>query len=94
MKVGLLTLYLRLPAILSLKEKRSIVKTLLTDVQRFGAALAAAEVSDLDNRHQAVIRVAHVSNDSRRTTSVLTKLRSRLEHQKDYILERYELEIL
>ena len=94
MKVGLVTLYLRLPAMTSLKEKRSALRMLLTDIERRGPAFAAAEVDQLDDRELATVRVAHVSNDVRHTTSVLTKLCSRLEHRKDWTLEHYDLEIL
>ena len=94
MKVGLLTLQFHLPVVDSLKEKRSVVKKLLSDIQRLGPAFAAAEVAEMDNPRRVTLRVAHVSNDPRHTTSVLTKLRAQLENRKDCVLERFELETL
>jgi uncharacterized protein YlxP (DUF503 family) len=94
MKVGLLTLQFHLPIVDSLKGKRSVVKKLLSDIQRLGPAFAAAEVAEMDNPRRATLRVAHVSNDPRHTTSVLTKLRAQLENRKDCVLERFELETL
>lgn len=94
MKVGLLTLQFHLPVVDSLKRKRSVVKKLLSDIQRLGPAFAAAEVAEMDNPRRVTLRVVHVSNDPRHTTSVLTKLRTRLENQRDYILEHFDLETL
>jgi uncharacterized protein YlxP (DUF503 family) len=94
MKVGLLTLQFHLPIVDSLKGKRSVVKKLLSDIQRLGPAFAAAEVAEMDNPRRVTLRVAHVSNDPRHTTSVLTKLRAQLENRKDCVLERFELETL
>jgi len=94
MKVGLLTLQFHLPVVDSLKEKRSVVKKLLSDIQRLGPAFAAAEVAEMDNPRRVTLRVAHISNDPRHTTSVLTKLRAQLENRKDCVLERFELETL
>jgi len=94
MIVGLLTLYLHLPAIESLKGKRSIVKGILAKVDRRGPAFAVAEVADLDDLKRATIRVAYLSNDSHHANSVLSRLRTTLETGKGYIVEDYDLEIL
>lgn len=94
MKVGLLTLRLRFPAVSSFKEKRSIVKGIIAEVEHCGPAFAAAEVKDLDARERATIRIAHLSNDPRYTDSALTQLRATLELGKDYTVESYEMEIL
>ena len=94
MTVGLLTLHFHLPAIESLKEKRSVVKGILADVDRRGPAFAVAEIDDLDVLNRATIRVAYLSNDSHHTDSVLTRLRTALEAGKGYIVEDYDLEIL
>lgn len=94
MKVGLLTLYLHLPATGSLKEKRSVIKRILAEVDRRGPAFAVAEVENLDDLGRATIRIAHLANDPRYTDSALTQLRTALELGKDYALEGYDLEIL
>ena len=52
MKAGILTLRCRLHCIESLKQKRSVVKRLLAEIERCGSAFAASEVGDqerLDN---------------------------------------------
>jgi len=94
MKVGLLTLYLHLPATGSLKEKRSVIKRILAEVDRRGPAFAVAEVENLDDLGRATIRIAHLANDPRYTDSALTQLRTTLEFGKDYAVEGYDLEIL
>jgi len=94
MKIGLLTLCFHLPAIGSLKEKRSIVKGIIADVNRRGAAFAVAEVDHLDDLDHATIRIAYLSTDPHHADSVLTRLRSALEAGKGYIVEDYDMEIL
>ena len=94
MTVGLLTLRLHLHAIGSLKQKRSIVKAILAEVDRRGPAFAVAEVADLDDLNHATLRVAYLSNDPHHTDSVLAQLRTSLEVGKDYVVEDFDLEIL
>ncbi len=94
MTVGLLTLHFHLPAIESLKEKRSIIRGILADVDRRGPSFAVAEVDDLDVLDRATIQVAYLSDDPRHTDSVLTRLRTKLEAGKGYVVEDYNLEIL
>jgi len=94
MKVGLLTLRLHLPNTSSLKEKRSIVKGILADVERRGTAFAAAEVAELDTVDRATIRIAHVSNDPRHTDSALAQVLRALERGREYTVEASEEEIL
>ena len=94
MKVSLLTLHLFFPATRSLKDKRSIVKRILAEVDGRGAAFAAAEIGDLNDRERAAIRIAHLSGEPRYSDSVLTQLRERLESGRDYVLESYEMELL
>jgi len=94
MKVGLLTLELRLPGVGSLKEKRSIIRGLIATVERHGAAFGAAEVADLDARDRATIRIAHLSNDPQYTDAVLRQLQMTLEDGRGYLVEEAKLEIL
>jgi uncharacterized protein YlxP (DUF503 family) len=94
MKVGLLTLRFHLPKIQSIKEKRSIVKGILAEVERRGPAFACAEVEDLDLLDRATIRIAHLSNDPRHTDSTLAQLRSSLEQKRGYVLEGFDVEIV
>ena len=64
MIVGVMTAQLSLQGITSLKEKRSIVKSLIGRLQsRFN--ISVAEVDHQDSKSVAVLGVAVVSNDSR-----------------------------
>ncbi len=64
MLVGVMTAQLHLGPINSLKEKRSVVKSLIGRLKsRFNVSVA--EVDHQDNKSSAVIGVAIVSNDSR-----------------------------
>ncbi len=94
MKVGLLTLKLRLPAVTSLKEKRSILHGLITEIERRGPAFAVAEVAHLDARDCATIRVAHLSNDPRYTDAALRRTQMAVESGRGYVIEEAKLEIL
>ncbi|UCF00078.1 MAG: DUF503 domain-containing protein [Planctomycetota bacterium] len=63
MIVGVLTAQLHLNGLTSLKEKRSIIKSLLSRLKsRFN--VSASEVDHQDNKTSAVIAMATVSNDT------------------------------
>lgn len=94
MKVGLLTLKLRLPAVMSLKEKRSILHGLIAEIERRGPAFAVAEVAHLDVHDRATIRVAHLSNDPRYTDAALRRVQMVVEGGRGYLVEEAKLEIL
>jgi len=94
MNVGLATLQFRLYSVDSIKEKRSIVKRLLADVQRRGPAFAACEMNDQDDLRRLTLRVAHLSNDARFTESVLTRLRVEFERGDGYEMAESHIEIL
>lgn len=94
MKAGLLTLRFHLPRVQSLKEKRSIIKAILAEIERRGTAYAAAEVEDLDRLDRATIQVAHVSNDAQRTDAAMTQIRNALELRRDFALESFDAEIV
>lgn len=64
MVVGVLTAHLYMQGITSLKEKRSIVKSLVGRLKsRFNVSIA--EVDHQDEKRSAVIAMAMVSNDTR-----------------------------
>lgn len=94
MNVCLATLRFRLYSVDSIKEKRSIVKRLLADVQRRGPAFAACEMSDQDDLRRLTICVAHLSNDPRFTESVLTRLLADLERGDRYEMAESRIETL
>jgi len=93
MNVGLATLRFRLYAVGSIKEKRSIVKRLLADVQRRGAAFAASEADDQDDLRRLTLCVVHLSNSPHFTESVLARLGAELERGDGYEMVESRIEI-
>ncbi len=93
MRVGLLSLSLHLVGVNSLKEKRSILKRVVADVGRT-PYLAIGEVGAHDDLHRAELRIAHVTNDPRRTQSVLMKWARALEREDRIDVETVDVEIL
>lgn len=85
---------LELEAVFSLKEKRSIVKSILKRLpQKFNVAVA--EVDQLDVWRSAVIALVTVGNDAARLHSQLQKAVTWLEdHRPDVPIADYEIEIL
>lgn len=64
MLIGVMTAYISLPGVTSLKGKRSVVKSLIGRLKsRFNISIS--EVEQQDNRSGAVIGIALVSNESR-----------------------------
>ena len=64
MIVGVMTVQLHMHGINSLKEKRSIVKSIIGRLKsRFNISIA--EVDHQDNKQSASLAIAHVSNDAR-----------------------------
>jgi len=93
MNVGLATYRFRLYAVQSLKEKRSIVRRLVADVRRRGAAFAACEAGDHDDLRRLTLCVAHVSNDPRLSTAALATLQGELERGDGYEIAESRIEI-
>ena len=73
MRVGLLRARLLLRESRSLKDKRSVVKSIKGKLKsKFN--ISVAEIGSLDDRQIAEIGVAFVSNESRFAESVLSKV--------------------
>jgi uncharacterized protein YlxP (DUF503 family) len=73
MMVGVLTAQLHLQGVSSLKEKRSIVKSLIGRLKsRFNVSVS--EVDHQDSKTSAVIGIAAVSNNSRFVNEQLDKI--------------------
>jgi uncharacterized protein YlxP (DUF503 family) len=70
MWVGALEFDLRLGAVHSLKEKRSVVRPLIAEVRR-KFSISVAEVDHLDLHRRAGVGVAVVSSDRARVVEVL-----------------------
>ena len=94
MKVGILTIKLRLPENLNLKGKRQVVKSIVQRVRdRYNVSIA--EVEDQDLWQLATLGVASVANSGPYVNECLSKVvdfiaRSHLEAE----LLDYEIEIL
>ena len=64
MIIGIMTAHISIPGATSLKDKRSVVKSLIGRLKsRFNISIS--EVDEQDNRGRAVIGIAIVCNDSR-----------------------------
>jgi len=87
MHVGVCRIKLRLPENQSLKGKRQVLKSITTRVRnKFNVSVA--EVDDQDLWQLATIGICCVSNDSRQTNEVLSKV-------VDFVIGgRFEAEIL
>ncbi|UCG55046.1 MAG: DUF503 domain-containing protein [Dehalococcoidia bacterium] len=87
MNVGVCRIELRLPENLSLKGKRQVLKSITTRVKnKFNVSVA--EVGDQNLWQLATIGICCVSNNSRHTNEVLSKV-------VDFIVDsRFEVEIL
>jgi len=87
MNVGVCRIELRLPENLSLKGKRQVLKSITTRTKnRFNVSIA--EVGDQDLWQLATLGICCVSNNSRYTNEVLSKV-------VDFIADsRFEVEIL
>ena len=87
MNVGVCRIKLRLPENLSLKGKRHILKSITTRIRnRFNVSVA--EVDDQNLWQLATLSICCVSNSSRYTNEVLSKV-------VDFIVgSRFEVEIL
>jgi len=64
MIIGMMTAHISLPGVISLKGKRSVIKSLIGRLKsRFNISIA--EVDYQDNKTRAVIGIAIVSNEGR-----------------------------
>jgi uncharacterized protein YlxP (DUF503 family) len=81
MHVTAITIELRLPGCRSLKEKRSRLKSLLSNIHRH-FNVSAAEIDHNDNWQFAVIACVIVSNNQGHSQRVLDKIPSWIESRR------------
>ncbi len=93
MTLGTLTIDLYLPGCRSLKEKRGLLRKLISRLQRdFNVSVAEVEKQDL---HQSArLGVAVVSTDRAFANRVLSKVVERVERDPSCQLQDYSLELL
>ena len=94
MNVGACGISLRLPENLSLKGKRRVLKSIITQVRsRFNVSVA--EVDDNDLWQLATIGICCVSNNNRHTNEVLSKVVDFIGNGRFEVeMLNYEIEIL
>ncbi|HUW09971.1 MAG TPA: DUF503 domain-containing protein [Anaerolineae bacterium] len=94
MIIGVATVELSIPSNLSLKGKRSVVKSLLARLQR-EFKISAAEVDANDAWQRAVIGLACVSNSTDQAHRVLTRaIRAMESWRLDADVVDYHIEML
>jgi uncharacterized protein len=94
MVIGCCTIELHLPGAFSLKDKRSVLKSVIHRVRReFNVSIA--EVDHQDALRSALLGVVTVSNDAAYAHGQLTHVVSWIERQRlDLELVDYQIEIL
>jgi uncharacterized protein len=93
MHIGSLTVTLYLHAAESLKDKRSVIKSLVETTRR-KFNVSVSEVDDLDKWRRATIGVACVANDIQYLNRVLDKVVETLESNPAVEVGEVELELL
>lgn len=93
MVVGVCTLELDIPASQSLKDKRHVVKSLVTRVrQSFNVAIA--EVDALDSWQRATLAIVCVSTDAEYAHGLLEKVVDAIERSRlDAVIADYTIEM-
>ncbi len=93
MHIATLTVTLHLWEGSSLKDKRQVIKGLITAVRRkFNVSIA--EIDDLDAWRRATLGIATVSNDPRHANRVLDKVLDVLESQPAIDVGEVRMEVL
>lgn len=93
MVIGACKIFLSIDDAFSLKEKRHIVKSIISRIKaRFNAS--AAEVDLNDKWKNAVIGIACVSNDSGHADSMLSSIVNFVENDGRAVLIDYTTEII
>ena len=92
--VGVCKIRIRLPENLSLKGKRSVVKSIIAQV-RNKFEVSTAEVGDQDAWQIATIGISCISNNSQHTNEVLSKVVNFVDNGRfDIEMIDYQIEIL
>jgi len=84
-------IHLNLPAVDSLKEKRRILKSLISRAQN-SFNVSIAEVDENDSHRTAVLGAATVANNNRFARQVMDKLINKIENNPEVILADCSME--
>lgn len=93
MVVGILTVDLFISDANSLKDKRQVIKSLVT-IARTRYNVSVAETDALDTWRKAIIGVACVSNDRKIADKVLNKVLAQIEANPRVSVEGCQIEFL
>jgi uncharacterized protein YlxP (DUF503 family) len=92
--IGVCTLQFSIPTAASLKDKRGVVKSVVTRL-RNEFNVAVAEVDQLDSWQTAVVAAVTVSSDRDYAHGLLTRVALWVEHNRlDCDLVDYEIEMI
>lgn len=92
--IGVCTLELELPGMTSLKDKRSVISSLIRRLQT-SYHVSAAEIDDLNVINSAVITFAVVSNSTQQANQVISKIMAWIDdHYTDVLITNETIEIL
>ena len=93
MTIGFCNIDLYLPECASLKQKRSVLKSITTRARnKFNVSVS--ELGDNDRWQRAQLGIAIVANNSRYANQVLSKVVDLIEREDRLILMDYSLELL
>jgi uncharacterized protein YlxP (DUF503 family) len=93
MTIGICRFELYLPACQSLKEKRSLVKSLIARIgNKHNASVSELEQNDM--LQKALIGVAVISNSLPHANQMLSKIVEMVQRETELILMDYTLELL
>lgn len=94
MPVGILTLHLTLPGCASLKEKRSIIKPILSRLHR-EFNISVSEIGLQDNWRKTVLACAILCTDTGYAQSALQSVLRFFEHTwRDLQIDEFHIEII
>jgi uncharacterized protein YlxP (DUF503 family) len=93
MFIGVLQFSIAVPHAESLKDKRSVIRS-MKDRLRREFNIAIAEVDDHDQHNVATLGAVTVGTDVAYLNGLLDKIVDRLEDWRDAVLEDHQLEIL
>jgi uncharacterized protein YlxP (DUF503 family) len=90
--VGTLQITLQVPESHSLKDKRTVVRSITSRIRQT-FAVAVAEVGELDTWQTAVVGVACISNNARHADEMCQKVLAYVENDADGVVSgsRFEL---
>lgn len=93
MVIGTLQVTLLVPESGSLKEKRTVVRSITSRVRQT-FSVAVAEVGDLDRWETAVIGIACVSNEARHADEMCQKILHYIENDADGVVRSSSFELV